>query len=89
MYLWLAVLAAVDDGASGYWLAANSQKTVNLLQHYPGLQSRYQRLSEAHLAQRPDLSNLGSQEREREQQIQQALKSPEKMINAVYFIRKN
>lgn len=82
LYLWLAVIAAVDDDIDGYWLAANSQKTVNVLQNYPGLRSRYQRLVEAHLIQRPDLDKLPYKEHDREQQIQMALTSPEAFIHA-------
>ena len=82
LYLWLAVLATIDD-VSAYWLVANSQKTVNLLQHYPGLRSRYQRLSKAHLIQRPKLDTLTKGEREQEKQIQMALQFPENMLSAL------
>ncbi len=82
LYLWLAVLAAMDEDKNGYWLAVNSQKTVAVLQAYPGLKARYQRLVAAHLPQRPDLEKLPRQEVQREQQIQMALQNPEEFIDA-------
>ena len=82
LYLWLAVLAAQETPDTGYWLAVNSQKTYQLLQHYPGLAPRYQRLVKAHLQQRPDIDSLPNNEAAREQQIQMALQHPEEFINA-------
>ncbi|MBS0434877.1 MAG: VWA domain-containing protein [Proteobacteria bacterium] len=52
LYLWLAALAAAHDG-EGDWIAGNRAATARVLQCCPGLRARWQRLRDAHLAQRP------------------------------------
>ena len=52
LYLWLAALAAAHDGG-GDWIAGNRAATARVLQRCPGLRARWQRLRDAHLAQRP------------------------------------
>ena len=54
LYLWLAALAAADQGDSALpWFAHNQRLIVDLLQNHPGLRSRYRRLAAAQLALRP------------------------------------
>ncbi len=52
LYLWLAALAAAHEGP-GDWIAGNRAATARVLQRCPGLRARWQRLRDAHLAQRP------------------------------------
>lgn len=87
LYFWLACLATVQAKSLSSthfserpaenqqnWFVQNQQTTQQVLQQYTGVNSRYQRLLQAHLAQRPDSrdSNID----DAEQAIQQALKSP-------------
>lgn len=76
LYLWQAALAASNTEPTLYWFQLNQQLTQNTLKKFPGLQSRYQRLLEAQLALRPDLSRLPGDEAAQEQAIQQALRQP-------------
>ncbi len=52
LYLWLAALAAAHE-EQGDWIAGNRAATARVLQRCPGLRARWQRLRDAHLAQRP------------------------------------
>jgi nitric oxide reductase NorD protein len=80
LYLWLAALAtssqATAGNASGEWLADNCRGTLQLLQRWPGMHKRYQRLLDAHLQQRPEADALPKAERLREEAIVEALKNP-------------
>ena len=80
LYLWLAVLAVGDDGgerATGTdWLVHNQQLTLDTLQRFPGMRSRYRRLVAAHLAERPDPQRLPAAETKRELALRQALQHP-------------
>ena len=57
LYLWLAALAAVFE-PTGDWIADNRAASSRALQRFAGLRSRHAALVQAHLAQRPALSNL-------------------------------
>jgi len=74
LYLWLAALAAGKIDHSLAWFKLNQQLTVKTLHRFPGLKPRYQRLVEALLALRPDLTP--PDEAAAEQAIQQALREP-------------
>ncbi|MFA5627276.1 MAG: VWA domain-containing protein [Thiohalomonadaceae bacterium] len=79
LYLWLAALAASAEDEADLpraWLTRNQALTRHVLTRYPGMQSRYKRLSEAQLALRPALDKLDANEAAQEQAIQQALREP-------------
>ncbi len=82
LYLWLTLLATVDIPIQGSWLAVNCQKVHFLLTQFPTLKSRYQRLVQAHLAQRP-LFKKNAPQYPIEQQICQALKDPALFVQVV------
>jgi len=78
LYLWLAALASQAGplAAAADWFARSQQQTLQVLQRYPGMRTRYQRLVDAHLAQRPEPGGLPSAEAEQEDAIQAALQQP-------------
>ncbi|HID99949.1 MAG TPA: VWA domain-containing protein [Thiotrichaceae bacterium] len=76
LYLWLAALAAGEIDHSLSWFQLNQQLTQQILERFPGLQSRYSNLVDALLALRPDLSRLRPDEAAAERAIQQALRQP-------------
>ncbi|MBF0368963.1 MAG: VWA domain-containing protein [Magnetococcales bacterium] len=77
LYLWLAALAALgEESSQGDWFVRNQAHVQQLLQMFPGLRSRYQRLLNAHLLQRPDPLQLAAQERAIELAIRTALIKP-------------
>ncbi|WP_298828214.1 VWA domain-containing protein [uncultured Piscinibacter sp.] len=57
LYLWLAALAAAWAPQSN-WMAGNVAAGALALRRCPGLSARWQRLRDAHLAQRPDPARL-------------------------------
>ena len=78
LYLWLAALAALGDGAdddSG-WFVDNQARVRRLLADFPGLLTRYRRLCAAHLAERPNPEELTGPEQLAEQAIRIALTDP-------------
>lgn len=77
LYLWLAALAAEQTDASGGWLGRNRRLTRQVLARHPGLEARYRRLVEAHLALRPEPEVLSADEAAQEQAVRQALRDPE------------
>jgi nitric oxide reductase NorD protein len=83
LYLWLAALAADSGRRAGDWLQQNSAATAALLAAYPGLASRYRRLVEAHLPQRPQPDALRRDEAERERLIRQCLLEPRLQVTAL------
>ena len=81
LYYWLAALAAVQTGkdrigGESDWLSEQQRLTRRVLQRYPGLRARYRRLLDAHLPQRPDASQLPSEEAAFERCIRAALREP-------------
>lgn len=81
LYMWLAGQGAMrlqwlaaGKRAERDWLAGNLQASQALLTHYPGWRSRYRRLVEAHLRQRPDVSRLKGRQALAEELVQQALR---------------
>ncbi len=77
LYLWLAALAALDDGEPAPWLDKNRRLTSQALILHPGLASRYRRLTSAHLGQRPDPHRLRPDAALQEQVVCRALADPD------------
>ena len=75
LYRWLALLAGQSRGMR-HWGRDNQRWTHALLQHYPAIRPRYQRLVDAHLALRPDPSKLRRGEAALERALRQALLTP-------------
>lgn len=76
LYLWLAALAVSTDAVDEDWFAANQRRTRETLRRFPGLMRRYQRLVEAHLAERPSPERLPKADADAELAIRQALREP-------------
>ena len=76
LYLWLAALATGAAESGDDWLRGNQRLVRSALARFPGLQTRYRRLSEAHCAERPDPSRLPAAESAAERAIRQALAVP-------------
>lgn len=77
LYIWLAALAAGDDGVGGGWLERNRRLTFNVLQRYPGLRATYRQLVQAQLQLRPSLQQLPDDEAQQEKIICQVLQHPD------------
>lgn len=75
LYRWLALLAA-HAGPMRHWGRDNQRWTQRLLQRYPALVSRYQRLVDAHLQLRPDPAAMSPAEAALERALRQALREP-------------
>ncbi|MCU7247497.1 nitric oxide reductase activation protein NorD [Pseudomonas koreensis] len=75
LYRWLALLAA-QAGRMRHWGRDNQRWTQQLLQRYPALRARYERLVAAHLALRPDPAALSRSEAALERALCQALREP-------------
>lgn len=82
LYLWLAALAAQPD-TGGNWLAASARASAAALLRFPGLESRYRALVDAHLAQRPEPERLPADEAAAERQIRALLADPHAHADAV------
>ena len=82
LYLWLAALAAGDDGEQHDWLLSSQRRVVQTLQAWPGLRKHYDALVQAHLAQRPLHKEPALQHMERA--IRQALESPGSVAAAAF-----
>jgi len=79
LYFWLAALGACadDDEDSGHnWFDNSQNLTQQVLERFPGLLSRYRRLVQNHLLQRPAIDSLAADEADAERAIQQALLNP-------------
>ena len=76
LYIWLAVLAAHHDGQFRHWAKDNQQLVVDVLEQYPSLRARYQRLANAFVELRPSIDSLPKAEKEMEQAIQQGILKP-------------
>ncbi|HJW04508.1 MAG TPA: VWA domain-containing protein [Azospira sp.] len=80
LYLWLAALAAASGEAEIRALpdafSRNQAAARRVLATWPGLAPRYERLVQAHLAQRLLVSSLPAAERPREEALRQALLAP-------------
>ena len=91
LYRWLTALAArqetVAPQQSRPWLQHNQQLSRELLHDYPGLRPLYDQLLEAQLALRPDPQTLPPDEAPLERAIQQALREPGSVGEAVLCTR--
>ena len=79
LYFWLAAVGACTDertATEAEWLDHNQQLTQHVLQRFPGLGPRYQRLVKHHLMQRPDPRSLNAIAAEAERDVRQALAYP-------------
>jgi len=80
LYVWLTALAASSGPAlakfSDQWIVQNQFATWVALQRYPGLQARYRRLVEAHLAERLPPEKMPPDEAAQERAVRQALTDP-------------
>ncbi|MFO1206879.1 MAG: VWA domain-containing protein [Burkholderiales bacterium] len=73
LYLWLAALAAVHTPGER-WIAGNVAATERALERCPGFRPRWQRLLDAHLAQRPAPKSLRGAAAAAEAAVQRALR---------------
>ena len=76
LYLWLAAQAACDVAPGQPWFLRNQQASQAALERYPGLRPRYERLVEAHIANRIAPEQLQADEAAQEKAIRQALRYP-------------
>ncbi len=76
LYFWLAALAAVDEPKASNWFLANQQRTLSVLQQYPGMNKRYQRLIIAEINRRIPPAQLAKAGAKQEETIQAALRRP-------------
>ncbi|MCX8016875.1 MAG: nitric oxide reductase [Rhodocyclaceae bacterium] len=80
LYVWLTALAASAGPAlarfSAEWIVQNQFATWATLKRYPGLEARYRRLVEAHLAERLAPERLPADEAAQERAVRQALLDP-------------
>ena len=76
LYLWLAAMAVSAERPDEDWFSANQQRTQVTLARFPGLQARYSRLVEAHIATRPEPNSLPAFEAEVERAVRRALTDP-------------
>ena len=75
-FWWVALAAASRPHVALDWFARNQTAAAQLLQAFPALRPRYERLLEAELARRPDPRRLPSDQAAREGAIRQALSAP-------------
>jgi len=79
LYFWLAALGTVASyRKQDAWLNNNRRATLNVLERFPGLSRRYERLVEAHLQQRPEITKLPEEEAAAEILIRNVLVNPKK-----------
>lgn len=76
LYLWLAVLAAHHKGKFKHWANDNQALVVSVLNAYPALKTRYQRLAKAFVECRTDHSKMPIAEQIMEKAILGAVLSP-------------
>ena len=72
LYLWLALLSAHYEH-NGRWMLDNRRATARALAAFPGFQTRYQRLCDAHRTQRPDPAGMKGRAALAEHAVQSAL----------------
>jgi len=80
LYIWLAVLAAQHDGCFTHWAQDNQALVIDVLDKFPALRGRYQRLANAFVASRPIIESLPPSEKEMEQAIVNAILKPGSVI---------
>ncbi len=80
LYIWLAVLAAHHGGSFTHWAQDNQTLVISVLEKFPALRGRYQRLANAFVACRPPIDSLPQSEKEMEQAIVNAILKPGSVI---------
>ncbi|HHJ36419.1 MAG TPA: VWA domain-containing protein [Gammaproteobacteria bacterium] len=83
LYLWLTAISVVS-GEGRDWISRNQDRTRKTLEVWPGLKHRYQRLLQAHLAQRPHPDTLPEKEAAQESHICLALSDPTLSVTLEY-----
>lgn len=76
LYIWLSVLAAHHNNQFKHWAIDNQKLVVDVLEKYPALKPRYQRLAEAFVKTRPDIETLPPEEKIMEEAIIHAILTP-------------
>jgi nitric oxide reductase NorD protein len=86
LYLWLTAISVISAD-EGDWITRNQSRTQKTLEYWPGLKSRYLKLLEAHLQQRPNPSDLTDGEAKQELAIRTALQDSESTPSLEYAKR--
>lgn len=81
LYLWLVALSAVEVDDSLPWIVRNQTATLTILERFPGLASKYNRLVTALLSLRNSPETLPVAEAAQESAIRQALRQPGSVNN--------
>ena len=76
LYIWLAVLASHHQNTFRHWAKDNQTLVVQVLEKFPALRNRYQKLAKAFIRTRPDITKLPKDEQQMEQAIVQAILTP-------------
>ena len=76
LYLWLSAVAACDVAPNKPWFLRNQLAARSALERYPGLRPRYERLVEAHIANRIPPADMQADEAAQEAALHQALRDP-------------
>jgi len=76
LYIWLAVLAAHHKGSFRHWAIDNQALVVQVLEKFPALRTRYQKLANAFIDTRPSIDKLPKGEQEMEKAIIKAILAP-------------
>ena len=59
LYIWLTAIASIDKNSSDqHWIIQNQINTQNILKSWPGLKNKYNKIVEAHIAQRLPVDKL-------------------------------
>lgn len=80
LYIWLAVLAAHHDGSFTHWAKDNQTLVINVLEKFPALRGRYQRLAKAFVDCRPAIESFPYAEKAMEQAIVNAILKPGSVV---------
>ena len=76
LYIWLAILAANHTGKFRHWAKDNQALVVRVLEQYPQLRSRYNRLAKAFVETRPKVDKMPKEEQAMERALIQAALQP-------------
>lgn len=76
LYIWLAVLAAHHQTGFKHWALDNQQLVVEVLELFPSLRHRYNRLASSFVLMRESENNLPADEQAMEEAITSAILSP-------------
>jgi len=79
LYFWLTAMAASNrecETSGKTWFYRNQLLTQDVLNKYPGMRNRYEKLLQEVIDERPLLNQLSEAERIQEEAVQQALKEP-------------